>query len=620
VQKGQANGGPGGRREERNRDENPGQTPHRAILAPRIGAAKLLRARFASTFSEGMATARHEIADLQRRLYRRQRQLINASVVGYNAAFRRYEAVYQERVRGFRRPLGYDAVLDQIARSDVVYVGDYHTLKQSQRAFAKIVRRAAARGREVVVALEFVQGPYQDALDAYRAGRIGERTFLERIRYRDHQVFDVWPNFKPVLDAARAARAKIYAIDSAASGAGSLELRDAYAAERVARAVREHPGALVLVLVGQLHVAPPHLPAQVKARLGPRGAGLKHLVVYQNCERIWFLLERQGLDHDAEAVEVRRGELCLINTPPVVAQASYLDWLDGDEEEEPGSAGPYRRPEAEGRSIRRVDAGAAERHFKELAHLIAAFLGLDPGEAIDEVDVYTSGDLSFLDRLRRRGDFGARELAVIKRQILQRESYFIPRANVAYLANLSLNHAAEEAAHFLRHAFAGGDGSAENERGLVDSFYARALEEAYAFFGSKVVNPRRKCPHEDELDALAGDPSTARFERRVAEFVLAHKQLERGRRTPVVQKLYTLADADLFNAVTHTLGYILGDKLYYALVRGRIRKSEVRELFLDPLDEEGAAFHTYLYLASRLDRVRVPRREARLHEPPGRTA
>jgi hypothetical protein len=538
-----------------------------------------------------MASVRHEISSLQRQLFERQRRLINASVVGYNAAFRRYEARYQERVRAFRRPLKYDAVLDEVCRSDVVYVGDYHTLKQSQRAFAKIVQRAAARGRELVVALEFVQGRYQDALDAFAQGRISEGTFLERIRYRDHQVFDVWPNFKPVFEAARAAGAQLCAIDSAADGQGSLDLRDAYAAERIARAVRENPGALVLVLVGQLHVAPPHLPAQVKRRLGEAGAGRKHLAVYQNCERIWFLLERQALEHDAEAVEIRKGELCLINTPPVVAQASYLDWLDGDAD--------------------RVEAAAAERHFKELAEVIASFLGLQAGEAIEDVDVYTAGDLSFLERLRERRDFTARELGVIRRQILARESYFIPRANIAYLANLSLNHAAEEAAHFLRHAFAGGS---DDERGLVDGFYARTLEEAYAFFGSKVINPRRKCPHEDDLRALAADAGTPRFEHRVAEFVLGHKEMERGSGpSGSARRIYGLADADLFNAVTHTLGYILGDKLYYALVRGRIRKAEVRDLFLDPLDEAGAAFHTYLYLAARLDPVRVPRREPRLN-------
>ncbi len=97
------------------------------------------------------------------------------------------------------------------------------------------------------------------------------------------------------------------------------------------------------------------------------------------------------------------------------------------------------------------------------------------------------------------------------------------------------------------------------------------------------------------------------LEIRAAELVLAHLELEAGRRVPGLRrKLYGASDAHLFNAVTHVLGYILGDKLYYALVAGESTKAEVRALFLDPLDEEGAATQTYFILAERLASVRIP--------------
>jgi hypothetical protein len=149
-------------------------------------------------------------------------------------------------------------------------------------------------------------------------------------------------------------------------------------------------------------------------------------------------------------------------------------------------------------------------------------------------------------------------------------------------------------------------GAHEEPRGLVDSFYARALEEAYAFCGSKIVNPRRKCPHEPQFERLLRGPD--RFQREVARFVLLHKRLERGsrRRTPL-KSLYG-HDADLFNAVTHSLGYILGERLYYALALGQISKAEVRHLFLDPLDDEGAPLLTYFDLASRVAEVPIPQR------------
>jgi hypothetical protein len=60
-----------------------------------------------------------------------------------------------------------------------------------------------------------------------------------------------------------------------------------------------------------------------------------------------------------------------------------------------------------------------------------------------------------LARLRQRGRFTQAELAQLRKHILSRESSYIPRARTAYLASLSLNHAAEEAAHFIRHCAVG---------------------------------------------------------------------------------------------------------------------------------------------------------------------
>jgi hypothetical protein len=134
----------------------------------------------------------------------------------------------------------------------------------------------------------------------------------------------------------------------------------------------------------------------------------------------------------------------------------------------------------------------------------------------------------------------------------------------------------------------------------MDGFYSRALEEAMGFFGSKVVNNRRKCAHERDWERSRTNRDLAP----IAELVLAHLALERGERVRPA-KIYGESDADLFNAVTHSLGYILGDKLYYAMLRGEISKQEIRALFFDPL-EDGSAVHTYFQLARRVRRIKTP--------------
>ena len=87
--------------------------------------------------------------------------------------------------------------------------------------------------------------------------------------------------------------------------------------------------------------------------------------------------------------------------------------------------------------------------------------------------------------------------------------------------------------------------------------------------------------------------------------MLEHRAAERGRSRP---NGAAHAAGDLFNAVTHSLGYMLGERIYYALATGRLLKREVRDLYLDPLSDTGAAFLTYLDLSRRLADVRIPLR------------
>jgi uncharacterized iron-regulated protein len=508
--------------------------------------------------------ARLEIGRLQRQLWKRQKRLISQSVTDAGAAFRAYEARYLRATRSFEREASYSELLAEAAKADIVYVGDYHTLKQSQRSFLKLVSRRWPR-RPLVLALEFVQGRHQRTLDDFLAGRLNERRFLEKIEYARHAVFDTWPNFKPIFDFARQHAIPVVALDQLNA---SLHARDEYASRRICRAAHAHPGAQIYVLAGQLHVARQHLPSSVSRR-APQ---LRPLLIFQNCERIWWSLQREGRELEVEACVLREGEWCLINTPPLVVQQSYLDWIEG-------GAQP-------------LDGAALEARFRMLARTVARFLRVDSPklrEALSQISVYTAGDLSFLDRL----ELTPRERKLLEQQILERESYYLPRARVAYLANLSVNHAAEEAAHFVRNVVSGAD---DSPRPLNDAFYARILEEAYAFCGSKVLNPRRKCPHEPEFEKLlrTGDA----FTRQVARAVLAHRKHARLR----------ISGTQMFNAVTHSLGYMLGERLYYAMAFGSLPKGEVRRLFLDPLAQEGEAFATYLRLSQSLAGVRIPTR------------
>lgn len=511
--------------------------------------------------------------ELQRSLFRKQKSLISRAVVGKSPAFKRYEDRYRRRARGYQRLLSRAQVNAQVASADVVYVGDYHTLHVAQEGFLALARAAHATGRRVVLALEFVEGRHQAQVERWLSGAASDEDFLQAIGHPYRGPFDIWPNFRPLLSWAREERLSVLAIDSRATGPGALEQRDRYAAARIARAAAAPDRPLVLVLVGQFHIAPDHLPARVEAALGK--VRRERLVVYQNAEDIYWRLAREGAVDRAHAVEVRQGELCLITASPVVCQQSFLDYVESEAGDAP------------------LPTQGAAGAFAELARRIAGLLEIEVDKALREVKVVTAGDLDLVDQLIERGRFEKKELARLERHILSRESAYVPRARLAWLARSSLNHVAEEAAHFVRHVAV--KDAMDAPRPLADAFWARCLEEALGFFGSRLLNPARRCPQLADFAEAFGAARTGAA-RETAAFVLALKAAESDG-PQACRPLLPLSDEAQFHAVSHALGYLLGEALHRAFEHGRFEALEVRSLFFDPFRH---AEGRYFALAARL--------------------
>jgi hypothetical protein len=513
---------------------------------------------------------------LQRSLFRYQQRQIQQRVQGASQAFRAYEARYRRATCGYRRVIDLDEVHARIAQADVVHVGDYHTLRLAQQTYLELVQRALEGRRRVVLALEFVEGRHQRALDAFLAGRLKSRSFLERIGHPYRGPFDIWPGFEPIFALARRHRLEVVAVDRRAEGPRSLEVRDAYAAERIAAAARAGDRPLVLSLIGQFHVAPGHLPRQVARALG--NDARRQLIVYQNAEGAWWRLAKAGLAETVRAVELSDDEVCIFSASPVVCQRSFLDYV-----------------EAEAGDAPLAESGLAHT-FRHLARDIGRLTGVKVGPALADVTVLTASDLDALETLRARGRFSAAEMAQLKRHVLSRESAWIPRARAVWLASLSLNHAAEEAAHCVRH-LAVGD-AMQRARSREDAFWARCLEEALGFFGSRLVNPARRCTSLEEWVEHFQRGSGEAY--RVAAFVLAiTAALPEAPRAS--RALWPRAPLSLFNGVSHALGYLMGDALAHAFARGRVSRAEVRALFEDRFEDPHGRFRAWsLRLAPKL--------------------
>lgn len=565
-----------------------------------------------------MAEAAHQVARIKRRatsafqadiyklqleLYAANQKLINEAVEGYTDEFRRYEARYRRSVRHVRAPATFAKLIKRTLRSRIVLVGDYHTLKQSQRTFFRILRAQPPRDRRVIIALEMLPGDRQKTLDRFIRGELEEAAFLKKIGHQKRWPFGASEAARPIFELCRERGWRLIGIDRDDPGSSTLADRDAYAAEQISAGLLGDPEARVFALMGEMHLAPTHLPRSVHRALRKRAIEGEVLRIHQNPEQIWFEQDALGLANEHDVLELDDDAFALLSASPVVCQQSFLTWLDRIQD------GVVDMPV--------LDGDAGERSFRQAIHILGRALKLPVKDALRNVEVGGPGDLSFFERLKDSGKFSGRELKQIRAHILSSESYYIPKARLVYLATLSLNHAAEEASHYLRHHLSGE--GIDDPKGMVDAFYCRVMNEALGFMGSKLVNPKRKCVHAAELAEIAlpqterrsrhsAEPASIRaIDREAARFTLAHKRMERGEHVPWLAQIFH-APPELFNAVTHILGYILGDQLYYGLVRGKISRDKARQLYYEPLEDEGSALMTYLELSARVGGIRTPRR------------
>lgn len=520
---------------------------------------------------------REELIRIQKRIVEKLKDEIRHYVREDAPILQRYRDEYEQEVKRYSRIATQRELVDAVVSSDIVYCGDYHTLAQAQRTPVKILEQVIKHRREVILCVEMVMARYQKHLDAFMDGRIGEKEFLERIDYAHTWGF-IWSRYRVLLDFARRNNLRVVGINSEPKGIKDRLLRrDRRAAEIIVEQTRSHPHALIFVLDGDWHIASSHLPHQVALLLKKERLSRKTLIIFQNSESIYWQLAKRRLEHRVDIVQIAKSKYCVINTTPTVKLRSYLNWVE--ETEELDYATLWK---GETTSV------AIEDELLMIINTITEFLEL-PKDDMDEFSVYSSADLDFLEVLIKQRHFTLPEIREIKRQIEADESYYIKKGHIIYLSNLSINHAAEEATHFIDHILTGEYAEPKNRR---EALYQQAFAEMLGFLGSKIVNQRRRCYSEDDFNYFLKKYSRKRkldselcLLRTVARYVLAHRAYERrvfrtGRKTPYPTKMFK-EEPDVVYAVVHSLGYLLGNSLYYGLIKNRIEKSFVRSLFFE---------------------------------------
>ena len=551
---------------------------------------------------------RLQLIEIQKRIVEKLQREIQASLKKPSRELLRYREEYEKEFDSFDRTSTMTELIGQAARANIVYNGDYHTMAQAQRIPLRILRNLIDHRPEITLALETIHIEHQSILDRFMADKISEHEFLQAIEYSRTWGFP-WENYRDLFIFAKDHHIRVIGINSEGHrGRGALRRRDREAAKVIASEFMRDPQRLIYVFDGDLHIAPGHLPKEVSEILASKGYYPQTVIIYQNNERIYWELARRGLEQDTDVVLIDNNKFCVMSTPPIIKFQSYLNWIENTRE----LASPYPKswgPEWTGNCD-------LYSQILELVRVITDFLDIEV-DGLDAFTVYSPADLDFLDHLRDEYGLSLSEIRTIAEHIGNNESYFIEKANIIYIANLSVNHAAEEATHFIHKTCAGA--RRENLKRIED-FYCRVMREALGFFGSKIINHKRQAPKLDDFLNIrrkypSKPPEQIEDLRVIGSHLRKHKELEQiYLRTGKVWRMrgdtYELP-LRLHIGLTHALGYMLGDRMFHALLEGQLEKTYIRDLFFTNFSDLDESLGTYLNLIEKLSPQRRVREEVR---------
>jgi Haem-binding uptake, Tiki superfamily, ChaN len=538
------------------------------------------------------AGQRHALARVEREIRVHDPNARRKYLRDFAQAFRSYETVLDETT-----------VQQALHAADIALIGDYHALPGAQRCAASLLEARALPGdRPVVLGVETIYSRDQHILDEWWRREITADELRARIRFDTEWGYD-WAPFLELLVTAREHAEAIYGLDCMPrEDLRKIGARDRHAAAKIAEIRQKHPGAAILVLFGESHVAPQHLPSRIRELLPAE----RLLTVLQNVDALYWRVSGEQAERVA-AVRVNADIICLFNATPLEKYESYRLCLDRWQRED--SAGPELAPT-----------------LYNLIDGLAGFLGIErysaqnhtqPRFLVDLLpEVYGPSALGSLRRRVERRGLSPQDIDSRFAELEETGCLYWPEINVISIHEFQMLSASEAAARFLYAACQRMPESRipETLADHPDRFYRAVFEHALADFGSRVLHPARPLLREADLQGMSA---------------LTREEIERATHLPIARAMQfidlALWHRDLQSTLTtfhnfqktlasqmpplpesrflaRELGYLLGSDLYTAYLDGRLTPGAARRLLLAPRDAPSAAPRAYFDLLRSLRR------------------
>jgi Haem-binding uptake, Tiki superfamily, ChaN len=465
---------------------------------------------------------------------------------------RKYLRDFRNAFQSYQKIIDADELATTVNRADIILVGDYHALPAAQKYAAGLLEQRAQVGdRPVVLGVESIFSRHQHVLDEWWRREIGPQELQERLRFDSDWGYD-WLPFYELLVTGREHADAIYGLDCLPrEDLRKIAARDRHAVEKIEEIRRSHPRAVIIVLFGESHLAPHHLPQLLRQRMPEQQV----LTILQNVDALYWAATSE-LIQPVDAVKVNDDVMCVFNSTPLEKYESYRLYLTRWQ-------GISSQPDAAPTIYNLIDSLAC---FLDI-NRYSSHNTTQPKFLVDLLpEVYCSLSDTRLRQLLQRAVDDPQQIESLLKKIESRGCVYLTSLNTLYVHDFQMMYTAEEVARFLHHACRGlpyrrepKPSSSERQ----DIFYTRMLENALGYFGARVLYPPRPVLGE-QMDI------STKMCAKLAQDAVAGVPTE-------------------FDDRAINLGYRLGNELYDAYLRGAVSRTVLRRLFLAHLTAPGAA-------------------------------
>lgn len=111
-----------------------------------------------------------------------------------------------------KKELHLEKIINSVSGKPVIYVGERHTNYEDHKVQLEVIMGLYERGRKFAIGMEMFQKPFQNALDDYISGAIGEKEFLKATEYFKRWNFD-YSHYREIIQFAKTKHIPLVALN-----------------------------------------------------------------------------------------------------------------------------------------------------------------------------------------------------------------------------------------------------------------------------------------------------------------------------------------------------------------------------------------------------------------------